>query len=402
MANPFADPAVAELRTALQTKREEAGQKWAAFEAERKKHIEAGTDLKDGSKAATALKTLHEEYEAAAGEYGDLEEQLWKRIDAAAGHKGSKEVLPTAIPRGLGAAFLKGLGASSPSGMTGIKALVSGASPVPPFFDPQIRALPARQLFVRSLIPTTVVDSEVVQFTRQTVATQNAAPVAAGAIKPTSVFTIERVQQPVRVIGHVTEALDRSLLSDYDEVESFIDSQLRLGVLLAEEAQVLNGSGAGVNLTGILNTAGILTQARGTDSHADAIHKAITKIRVSGFMEPDGVVLHPNDWEDVRLAKTADLEYLSAPVVEADPDRIFGKQVITSPVIAEGTGLVGAFAEGCRIWVREDAVVSFTESGLSDAAGTELFVQNQIRWRGEERIAFGVIRPAAFASVTAL
>jgi hypothetical protein len=48
------------------------------------------------------------------------------------------------------------------------------------------------------------------------------------------------------------------------------------------------------------------------------------------------------------------------------------------------------------VWEREDAQVSFTE------AHGDLFRRNQVLWRGEERIAFGVERPQGFCSVTAL
>ena len=86
---------------------------------------------------------------------------------------------------------------------------------------------------------------------------------------------------------------------------------------------------------------------------------------------------------------------------QADPERLWGKPIITSPVIAQGTVLVGNFQVGATVWDRESARITFTESGLADAgAGSELFTRNQIRFRAEERIAFGVERPAAFTEVT--
>ena len=267
----------------------------------------------------------------------------------------------------------------------------AGATLVPAFFDPRIRGLPQRSLFVRSLIPVRQADGDKVRYIRQTVATQNAAPVAAGALKPTSVYTVERVEETVRTIAHVTEALDRALLSDFDSLVDFLDNQLRLGVLLAEESQIINGNGTAPNLRGILNTVGIQTQAVGADPRADAVYKALGKVR-GAFFEPDGIVLHPNDWQDIRLTKTADGEYQTAPVTDDGVERLFGKPVITSPVIAEGTGLVGAFAVGATVWDREEARVTFSEVGLNDS-GEEMFTRNQLRWRAEERIAFGVERP---------
>lgn len=384
------------LRGAHDAKTREASEKWAAFDAARKQAIESRTDLKSDHSALKRLDDLHKEYEAVCKDVSDLRERLFAHMDGKA-----TGGIPTREDKGiagLGAEFLRRVGA----GVDGLKALdgTSGGSLVPPFFDPRIRDLPQRALFVRSLIPVRQADGDKVWYLRQTVATQNAAPVAAGALKPTSVYTVERIEEPVRTIAHVTEALDRALLSDYDALVEFLDNQLRLGVLLAEEGQIINGNGIAPNLRGILNTPGIQTQAIGADSRGDAIYKALTKVRTA-FFEPDGIVLHPNDWQDIRLTKTADGDYQTAPVTDEGVERLFGKPVITSPVIAEGTGLVGAFRVGSTVWDREEARVTFTEQGLDDS-GNEMFVRNKVRFRAEERIAFGVERPAAFCSVTGL
>lgn len=396
--NPLAptDNILSALRAAHDAKRVEASERWAAFETARRKAIESGTDLTKDHTALRRLDDLHREYKAVAEDLGELQERLFDHID------GKAAGIPSGADKGiagLGAQFLRKIGA----GTQGLKALdgTSGGSMVGPFYDPRIRNLPQRALFVRSLIPVRQVDSDKVWYLRQTVATQSAAPVAAGAVKPTSVYTIERIEEPVRTIAHVTEALDRALLSDFDALVEFLDNQLRLGVLLAEESQILNGNGTPPNLRGILNTVGIQTQARGTDAHSDAIFKAMIKLRLA-FFEPDGVCLHPTDWQTLRLAKSADGDYLSAHVADDGVERLFGKPVIQSPVIAQGTGLVGAFAVGSTVWDRESARITFTESGLGDAPDTEMFTRNQVRFRGEERIAFGVERPAAFCSVTGL
>lgn len=386
----------AALRSAHDAKRREAGEKWQAFEKAKTAAIESGTDLTKDAAKLRELDDLHKAYEATAKELTDLQERLLDHADGkSSGGVPSHE--DKGIP-GLGAEFLRRIGA----GVDGLKALdgTSGGSMVPAFFDPRIRNLPQRALFVRSLIPVRQADSDKIWYLRQSVATQNAAPVAAGALKPTSVYTVERIEEPIRTIAHVTEALDRALLSDFDALTEFLDNQLRLGVLLAEEAQIINGSGAGVNLRGILNTVGIQTQAVGADTRADAIFKALTKVR-GAFFEPDGIVLHPNDWQDIRLSKTADGDYQTAPVTADPSETLWGKRVVTSPVISEGTGLVGAFGPGCTLWDREEARITFTEQGLNDA-GNEMFTRNQVRFRAEERVAFGVERPAAFCSVTGM
>ncbi len=113
----------------------------------------------------------------------------------------------------------------------------------------------------------------------------------------------------IQVIAHVSEALDRSLLNDFASLSSFVDNGLRLGVPLEEERQILLGSGTPPALRGILNTTGIQTQAKGADPTPDAIAKAITKVRVV-IGEPTAIVVHPNDWQEIALLRTADGLYI--------------------------------------------------------------------------------------------
>jgi HK97 family phage major capsid protein len=302
---------------------------------------------------------------------------------------------------GLGAEFMKQIRPRGVDTMQAFDGTTGGATLPMPFFDPKLRELPQRQLFVRSLIPTLQVNGDKVDFMRQTVFTNAAAAVASGGLKPTSTITVERAEAPIRVIAHVSEAIDRFLLSDYDQATSFIDNQLRLGVLLAEEDQIINGNGTAPNLRGILNTSGIQTQAKGALPTPDAVYLAITKVR-NVFAEPDAVVFHPDDWAEVATLRTADGIYIwGAPSAKEAPT-IWGKPVITSPVIANGTALVGAFGVGAEVYEREGARVTFAETGLGDSAGQELFTRNQIRFRGESRLGLAVMRPNFFCTVTGI
>lgn len=298
---------------------------------------------------------------------------------------------------GLGAEFLRQAAKQNGGNLKSSLDATSGGATMPgSFFDPRIRDMPTRQLFVRSLIPTTRVTGSSVDFVRQTTQTLNAAAVSVGSAKPTSVLSAERVNLPVRVVAHVSEALDRSILTDFDALTSFIDQQLRIGVLLAEENQILNGDGTAPNISGILDQS-VQTQAKGSDSTPDAVLKAITKVR-NYFFEPDAVVFHPNDWQQVATLTTTDGVYIwGSPSNEARPS-IWGKKVITSPVIAEGTALVGAFGTA-DLYERESVRVTFAETGLGDSS-EEMFTHNLVRFRAESRIAVGVPFANAFCKVT--
>jgi HK97 family phage major capsid protein len=399
MATPFSTEADAlreSLHSSLIEKRSEAGKAWEAFASKRDELAATGTNLGQNGFGLKALDNLHRAYERVDAECRDLEERLLRHVGS--GGKGTATPgVDGPLVAGIGRDFLTKLGA----GFAGHKALdgTTGGSLVRPFYDPAINLLPQRQLFVRSLLPTKQADGDKVWYLRQTVADQRAAVVPAGEEKPRSVYTVERIEQPIATLAHTSDAVDRSLLSDFDSLVDFLDGQLRLGVLLAEEDQILNGDGQGDNLLGLTECNGIFSLAREPDeSNADSLHRGITAVR-SAFAEPDAICVNPLDWEQVRLSKSETGEYLSAPIVEADPDRLWGKKVVTSPTIGVGTALVGAFAEGAIWYDRDEARVTFAETGLGDAPGEELYTRNQVRFRAESRGTLAILRPSNFALV---
>jgi HK97 family phage major capsid protein len=382
---PNDDPTRIALKLDLDNKRRTAQDRWAEFEEARKPVVESG---KTDKATLARIDQIHQRYKDASAAAQAAEDQLVAHLDKSVGTLSGPERLD-----GIGRAFLKKIGPDA------AKALAdpSGGAIVPSFWDPRIRNLPQRQLFTRSVLPVRPTTFGMVDYLRQTVADHNAAPVPAGSVKPTSVYTVVKVEERVKTIAHVSEPVDRALLADNTSLESFLDQQLRLGVLLAEEDEIINGDGTGEHFEGILNVAGIGSYAlTGGESAADAIYKGITTVRLA-FYEPDAVVVHPNDFQQIRLSKTtAGGDYLAAPIVEDDPPTLWGKSVITSVAIAEGTALVGAFALGATIWDRETARVTFSESH------DDLYVKNQVIFRGEERLAFGVERAPAFCEVTGI
>jgi HK97 family phage major capsid protein len=157
---------------------------------------------------------------------------------------------------------------------------------------------------------------------------------------------------------------------------------------------MVNGDGTGQNLTGILNTSGISTQARGTDTDVDAIHKAITLIRLQ-YVEPNAVALHPNNWETIRLAKDSTGQYYYGPPAISGTNSVWGLNVVTGAQFPANSAIVGDFRQAI-LWLREGIQV------LASDSHSDFFVKNLIAVLAELRAAFGVVRPAAFAQVTGL
>src|SRR5690606_36472185 len=132
-------------------------------------------------------------------------------------------------------------------------------------------------------------------------------------------------------------------LEDVAQAQSYINGRLAFGVRQRLDSQILVGDGSAPNLRGIKNVVGIQTQARGADPIPDAFFKAMRKIRVTGRATPTHHVMHAEDWEQVRLLRTADGVYVWGNPSEAGPERMWGLPVVQCEADSAGTGYVGSF-----------------------------------------------------------
>jgi len=268
---------------------------------------------------------------------------------------------------------------------------------------PGIVDLGVRPLMVKDLIAPGATGSTTVRYIREKSFTNYATTIGEGAAKPQALFEYEEKDAPVRKIAAYTKVTDE-LFADYLAIASYINQRLPYMVERTEEDQILNGDGTGTNLVGIMQTSGIQTQAKGADSDADAIYKAMTKIRSIAFFEPDGIVINPNDFQILRLLKDSAGQYLgggpftgaygNSPLVAFDS--IWGKPCAITTAIAAGTALVGAFRLGAQYFMRQGLTVDMTNSDQDD------FIKNLMTIRCEERLALAVYRPLAFCTVTGI
>lgn len=302
----------------------------------------------------------------------------------------------------------------------GVKALVTGASDTSggAFVNTDIQnileMLGRRELTVRDLISVRQTESDTVEYVRQTTQLSSAAPVpeatsaaaptapgtagalvlnAGGGYKPEGSMAFEKVTATVKTIAEWVPATKRGL-ADASQLRGLIDDELRADLAEEEEDQILNGSGSGENLTGILQTSGIQTQAW-TDDLLTTIRKAKTKTRTVGRVAANGIVLNPEDAERLDLLRPIDGDgqfYGPGPFAGAGVRTVWGLPIVESEAIAAGTGLVGDYTKAV-LWDREQASITATDSHA------DFFIRNLVAILGEERVAFGVTRPKAFVSV---
>ncbi len=270
---------------------------------------------------------------------------------------------------------------------------------------------PMRTKRVRDLFPVRKTNAQVIEYFRQLGfttltggGTNNAAGVAertgsAFSAKPQSSFNFIGEQAPVRTLAH-WEAAHRNVLADEPQLRSIIDNELMYGLRLLEDSQILNGDGTGENLLGVLQTPNIQEYAWSegatapvADTKADALRRAAT-LSYLAYYEPSGVVLHPNDWEDIELTKDANGQYLIAvSVAMGGEPKVWRMPLVDTPAIAEGTALVGAFGTGAQLYDREEASIRISEQH------SDFFVRNAIVVLAEQRLALAVKRPEAFVKV---
>ena len=262
-----------------------------------------------------------------------------------------------------------------------------------------------RRSRVRDLFPSRTTNAAVIEYFRQTGFTNNADTVAERSgnnfgAKPQSAMTFVGEQAPVRTIAH-WEAAHRNVLADEPQLRSIIDNELLYGLRLTEDNQILSGSGTGEDLAGILNNGSIQSYSWSSgattpvaDTKADAVRRAAT-LSYLAYYEPTGIIVNPNDWEDIELTKNSQGTYLLAISVAGGAEsRIWRIPVIDTPAIASGTALIGAFGTGAQLYDREAASIRISEQH------SDFFVRNAIVVLAEERLALAVKRPESFVKVT--
>jgi HK97 family phage major capsid protein len=270
----------------------------------------------------------------------------------------------------------------------------SGADLIVPQRVPGVVTPPMQRLTIRDLLSWGRTTSNSVEFVRESGFTNLAAPVSENpsAGKPESQLTFEMDSAPVVTIAHWIHA-SKQVLSDVPMLQSYIDGRLRYGLKLVEEAQLLNGSGVGLNIDGIYTQATAYSQPAGSqvqfETMIDRLRLALLQVELAEYSS-DGIVLNPIDWANLELIKTTDNAYLySNPRFMTAPG-LWGRPVVSTQAMGVGDFLTGAFQLGAQGWDREDArlIVSLEDR--------DNVIKNMVTLLMEERLALTVYRPEAF------
>lgn len=249
-----------------------------------------------------------------------------------------------------------------------------------------------RRLTVRDLISPGTTNSNLIQYVREEGFTNSAAPVAEGGKKPESDITFELVSTPVVKLAHYVKA-STEILMDAPMLQSYIDQRLRYGLDLVEEGQLLNGSGVGNNLNGIMTQATAyaapITIANAT--HIDTIRLALLQAELAEFPST-GIVLHPSDWAAIELTKDSTGAYIFANPQSLAQPALWGRPVVSTQAMTQNDFLVGAFRLGAQVFDRQQTTVTVATENEDD------FVHNLVTILLEKRLGLAVYRPEAFVT----
>jgi HK97 family phage major capsid protein len=252
-----------------------------------------------------------------------------------------------------------------------------------------------RPIQVLDLIPSYPISQPSFVYMEETTRTHAAVETGEGLAYPESTFVWTQRTSPVQKIADSIPVTDEQL-EDEGQVASLLDQRLSFGLRQRLDSQVLVGNGAGVNLRGINNVAGIQTQAKGADSTIVAFLRALTLIRFTGRANPTGAIFHPNDWLDILLTQNAQGDFLFGnPFQGAGPTALFGIPVAQSDAQTENTGIIADFVNFTRLDDRRGVQV---QTGYVNAQ----FTLGQVTLRADMRAAFTVTRPAAVCTLTGI
>lgn len=257
---------------------------------------------------------------------------------------------------------------------------------------PNILEILREPVRVTDLFPTIpVTGTNAVEYVTETLFANNAAVVPEAtsatddaALKPESELTFGLETDTLELIAHLIPAT-RQILADAPQLRAMVDSRLRVGLLEKLEQRVV---------ATIYAASGLQTQAVGSYSRLDSVFYAMQKVRVGGHATPESLIIHPNDWTDIRLAKDLNGQYLMGSPSVPGLVTVFGIPVVDTQWATEGTPLVGDWSMFGALYEREQIQTYVTDSHK------DWFQRNLIAILMELRALLAVYRASSACKIT--
>uniref|UniRef100_A0A1A9VZ49 Phage major capsid protein n=1 Tax=Glossina brevipalpis TaxID=37001 RepID=A0A1A9VZ49_9MUSC len=193
-----------------------------------------------------------------------------------------------------------------------------------------------------------------------------------------------------KLFTNSAKPVKEKVMDDTPVLQSYVNNRLLYGLALEEEAQLLNGNGAGDNLKGIntVATAYDTTLNAKGDTKSDMIAHAVFQVTESEF-SASGIILNPRDWHNIALLKDGDGRYIFGGPQAFASNIMWGLPVVPTRAQAQGTFTVGGFDLASQVWDRMDATIEVSREDRDN------FVKNMLTILCEDRLALAHYRPQA-------
>lgn len=270
---------------------------------------------------------------------------------------------------------------------------VSTGIKLEPYIDTLV-SMERQPLRIRDLLTVVPVQTDAVKYGKQTLRQNNARIVAEGTTKPYSNYKWEDATATIETIAHLAK-LTLQALADAPRLAAEVESELRFGLALAEEAEILNGDGTTGHLSGLMDNATAYAVPAGMEAGniltpIDRLRVAILQIHLA-YAVPDGHVLNPINVAEIDLLRR-DPDHgggylFSRPDGDTGVARIWRLPVVESPSMVVNKFLTGAFKYSAHLYDRAGVAVAISTENDDD------FETNKATMRCESRIGIGVRRP---------
>jgi len=259
---------------------------------------------------------------------------------------------------------------------------------------------PTRPVHIRQLLAQGSTQSDVVRFVKESGYSNGAAATAEGTTLTQSDFDMTASDANVRKIGTYFR-ISEEMLADTAQLTSYLSARAPEKLLEVEDTQILSGNGSAPNLSGIITDAADFDTSSGGDFYQSVDNANEFDVLVASLNQlaglnynADCILLNPTDFHKILLLKDTTAQYLKKDVYSGLTPTFMGVKVVLNTAIASGTFLVGNFAAGTQLWVRDNVNVEFfREDGTNVRDG---FVTVRV----SERVALTNYLPNAFVNGT--
>jgi len=321
-----------------------------------------------------------------------------------------------------------------------------------PTFLPGIVEQLFYELTLSDLISSLPVTTPNISYLTENAGTFSANATAENGSYPFSSDSVSRVYEQIGKVANAMTLTDEAI-RDAAYLYNFVQGRLLLGIQRQEEIQLLAGGGypgvngllnrsttftqttassvfspsSGAAVTNVVfppaNTAGAgvasqtisslrygrtVTGATGVFPTAGALAEnildAFVDIELAVFKKPNAIIMHPRDWEKLRIAKDSQNQYYGGSFFGADygygantGKSLWNTPVVTTPLMPQNSILTGWFDPSTLQAARREGI----SMQMTNSNGTD-FVQGHITIRAEERLGLLVYRPSAFQLIRAV